>query len=176
MRRLKNIFVFVMLFVGEVAFAEPTDNTETFSAQENPSFAVSDNQIDNYEDLVAERPLDLQTPNNVKTEVEFDPTTGCYIIRTKVGDMEISSPFMLSPEEYQNYTLEKEMQENWRKKNSEKFESYDSKFSLTDIKFNIGPADKILVLEECNSKLKDRPKLPLECCTIESIILLFLSV
>ena len=75
MRRLKNIFVFVMLFVGEVVFAEPTDSTATFSAQKNPLFIVSDNQIDNYEDLVAEVPLDLQPPNNVKTEVEFDPTT-----------------------------------------------------------------------------------------------------
>lgn len=143
MRSLKSIFLFVCLFVCNSVFAEPTNEETTLSTQEQVLFEVSDNQIDDYEDLVAENPLDLETPKNVKTEVEYDPTTNCYIIRTKVGEMEIASPFMLSAEEYKNYTLEKEMQTNWRAKNSEKFEDYDSKFSLTDIKFNIGPADKI---------------------------------
>lgn len=40
----------------------------------------------NYEELMGQQfAADLATPSNVKTVTEFDPSTGCYIIRTRVA-------------------------------------------------------------------------------------------
>ena len=44
--------------------------------------------------------LDLQDPENVTTSVEYQPETGTYVIRTKMGNTEISTPYMLTQEEY----------------------------------------------------------------------------
>ena len=40
--------------------------------------------------------LDLYYSLNVVTEVEYDPESGCYIVR-KVGDWDIATPFILTP-------------------------------------------------------------------------------
>lgn len=109
----------------------------------SPEFKISDLQNNNYQDLTEQNPIDLKDPENVKTEIDYDPISGNYIVRTKIGDIEISTPFSLTEEEYKDYSLQQEMQQFWKTKNSEKLESYDSKFKLTDIKFDIGPADKI---------------------------------
>ena len=50
-----------------------------------------------YEDLMEDQfAADLATPSNITTVAEFDPVTGFYVIRTKLGDTEITTPFMLS--------------------------------------------------------------------------------
>ena len=50
-----------------------------------------------YDDLSeSERSIDLKNPSNITTEAEYDYETGCYVIRTKLGDNEIATPFMLS--------------------------------------------------------------------------------
>ena len=43
--------------------------------------------------------LDLQDPNNISTTVEYQPESGTYIIRTKMGDTDITTPYMLTLEE-----------------------------------------------------------------------------
>ena len=40
---------------------------------------------------------DLATPSNIRTEVEYDIESGCYIVHTKVGEFDIATPFMLTP-------------------------------------------------------------------------------
>lgn len=59
-------------------------------------FPITKTSPEKYEDIGKESPADLKTPSNVKTVVEYDPTTNCYVMRTKVGDTEIATPFMLS--------------------------------------------------------------------------------
>ena len=87
--------------------------------------------------------MDLRTPENVKSTVEYDVSTGNYIMRTKVGDMEIATPFVLSSDEYKKYSLEKEMRNYWRTKNAETQSNFEDKFNITDMKFSLGPADKL---------------------------------
>ncbi|MDE6545535.1 MAG: hypothetical protein K2L63_05505, partial [Paramuribaculum sp.] len=40
-----------------------------------------------YEDMIADEfAADLDNPKNIRTVVEYDPSTGCYLLSTKLGD------------------------------------------------------------------------------------------
>lgn len=87
---------------------------------------------------------DLATPSNIKTEAEYDPATGCYIIRTKLGDIDIATPFMLSASQYNNWQLRQSMQEYYRQRNSELVEKKEKEpFNIFDMNFALGPLEKI---------------------------------
>lgn len=61
-----------------------------------------------YEELMArEFANDLATPSNVRTVTDYDPATGCYVIRTRVGDMDITTPFILTPQQYNDWQTRK---------------------------------------------------------------------
>jgi cell surface protein SprA len=95
------------------------------------------------QDLTRQSPADLQDPENLKTVVEYDIHSGMYIIRTKVGDMEIETPITLTPEEYQDYSMQESMRAYYREKNEENFRNQmNGSFNLTDMQFNISGADK----------------------------------
>lgn len=88
---------------------------------------------------------DLSTPDNVRTEAEYDIESGCYIIRTKVGDFEVATPFMLTPEQYGNMELRKSMRTYFNKRNSELLQGEKDKepFNVLDMNFALGPLEKI---------------------------------
>ena len=100
--------------------------------------------VNNYDDL-SRMPssLDLQDPENVNTTIEYDPLTGGYVLRTRMGDVDIATPYMMTAEEYRTYSEKQEMGKFWQAKISEVEHDNESKFDITDMKFNIGPADKI---------------------------------
>ncbi|MDE5940576.1 MAG: hypothetical protein K2H14_00535, partial [Muribaculaceae bacterium] len=55
-------------------------------------FPVQQTVPADYENLMEDQfAADLQTPSNIKTVAEFDPLTGYYVIRTKLGDTDIST-------------------------------------------------------------------------------------
>ena len=87
--------------------------------------------------------MDLKDPDNITTSVEYDPSTGVYILRTRIGDTDITTPYMLTQEEYNQYAERQLMQKYWQQKISEVEHNNESKFDITDMKFNIGPADKV---------------------------------
>ena len=62
---------------------------------------------------------DLATPSNIRTEVEYDIESGCYIVHTKVGEFDIATPFMLTPAQYNQLQLRQSMQQYFNKRNSE---------------------------------------------------------
>lgn len=99
-----------------------------------------------YEALAqSELAADLATPSNVRTEVEYDYESGCYIVRTKVGDYEVATPFMLTPEQYNNMELRRSMQSYFNRRNSELVAGVKDKqpFDVLDMNFAIGPLEKI---------------------------------
>ncbi len=106
-------------------------------------FPIKKNSLSNYEQLLKKYPLDLKDPENIKTEVEYNNKTGQYIIRKKIGETDIEPPLVLTPKEYSDYTLKKRMQEYWIEKNLKGVENNENKFSVTDMKFSLGAADKI---------------------------------
>ena len=90
-----------------------------------------------------ERPVDLKNPSNITTEAEYDYETGCYVVRTKLGDKEITTPFMLSADEYNNMVLMQSMQEYYRQKNSEEAQGKKDDFNFLDMNFALGPLEKV---------------------------------
>ena len=84
-------------------------------------------------------------PSNVRTVTEFDPSLGVYVVKTMVGDMEVSTPIYLTPEQYSRqknreillrYFRERD-QEPWRDDVEEK------PFSVFDMNFRVGPLERI---------------------------------
>ncbi|MDE6062210.1 MAG: cell surface protein SprA, partial [Duncaniella sp.] len=69
---------------------------------------------------------------------------GCYIIRTKLGDYDITTPFYLSPEQYNRWQTRKQMQEYFNLRNSEAITKPDKEpFNILDMNFALGPLEKI---------------------------------
>ncbi len=98
---------------------------------------------------IPEEPVDtairgtMQFSDTQTTEVEYNPEIGYYIIHTKIGDVDVATPYMLNREEYLSYSEREQMNRYWKQKISEVEHSNERKFDITDMKFNIGPADKI---------------------------------
>ena len=117
--------------------------TETDSAIWAPT-QVKQLGVQNFGELT--RPassLDLEDPNNITTTVEYQPETGTYILRTKIGDTDVTTPYMLTQQEYNQYTERQLMHQYWQQKIGEVEHNNEKKFDITDMKFNIGPADKV---------------------------------
>ena len=56
----------------------------------------------------------------------------------------LTAPILMTPEEYQEWSLRQSMKRYYYERNAEAFEaSGKSKFDFTDIKFDLGPAEKI---------------------------------
>ena len=99
---------------------------------------------ENYEDLNrVSSGLDLKDPENVTTNIEYDPASGCYVVRTRIGDVEIATPYMMTMEEYRAYSERQQIGQYWQEKISAVEHDNERKFDITDMKFNIGPADKV---------------------------------
>ena len=98
-----------------------------------------------YEELMdAEYAADLDNPSNIRTVTEFDPSTGCYVVRTKLGDMDIATPFMLSPDQYNNWQMRRSMQDYYRERNAAQAQNKDKEpFNIFDMNFALGPLEKI---------------------------------
>ncbi|MDE6324495.1 MAG: hypothetical protein K2L85_10245, partial [Paramuribaculum sp.] len=98
-----------------------------------------------YEELMGRQfANDLATPSNVRTVTDYDPETGCYVIRTQVGDMDITTPFILTPQQYNDWQTRQSMQAYYRKRNSEALTQKEKlPFDILDMNFALGPLEKI---------------------------------
>lgn len=109
-----------------------------------PRYPVAKTVPEEYDDIVKRSPADLRNPDNVKTNIEYDIKTGSYVVRTRLGDKDLTTPISLTPEEYQNYSLQKSIQSYYRQKNEEEFKKEANKqFNLADVQFGIGAAERI---------------------------------
>ena len=108
-------------------------------------FPIQQTVPQNYEALMAdELAYDLTTPSNIKTQAEYDPETGFYVVRTKVGDFDVATPFMLTPAQYNNWQLRRSMQQYYRERNLALVtETEKQPFNIFDMNFALGPLEKI---------------------------------
>ncbi|MBI1316546.1 cell surface protein SprA [bacterium] len=51
-----------------------------------------------------------------RTEVVYDPLTGQYVVVRKIGDLVVTPPMLMSPEEYQAYVFNQQLQSYWGNK------------------------------------------------------------
>lgn len=130
-----------------LAWAQEQDTIVSW--QENDSIKMAPLQVegvgaDNYDDLTRpQSSLDLENPDNVKTSIEYNPLTGYYVLHTRIGDVDIATPYLMTSDEYRAYSERETMGKYWQSKISEVEHDNEKKFDITDMKFNIGPADKV---------------------------------
>ncbi len=108
----------------------------------HPRFPVSRTLPSDLQDLIP-LPADLRTPQNIQTIVEYDHSTDTYLIRTILGGKEIGVPLLLSSMEYLEWSLKQSMQGYYRQKNREQAGKGKEAFDFMDMKFNLGPAEKL---------------------------------
>ena len=144
---MKRLIIILLSVLPVLVFAQAQDSITSW--QENDSVKMAPLQVqsvgvDNYESLSSPKSsLDLANPENVTTTVEYDAVTGCYVMRTRMGDVEIATPYMMTMDEYRAYSEREQMGQYWQTKISEVGHDNERKFDITDMKFDIGPADKI---------------------------------
>lgn len=96
------------------------------------------------QDDFEKKPIDLKNPANLKETTEFDEKDGTYQSGTKMGDDFLGTPVLMYPDEYQKWSMQKSIQAYYRKKNAEEFSNQGkNKFDFADMKFELGPAEKI---------------------------------
>lgn len=124
-----------------IAVAPPVFRAEEDSVK--PRYSVRKTAPQTLEDM--ETPAaDLSTPENLKTGVEYDEKTGKYYIGTKSGDEYVDVPIFLTPEEYATWSMKQSLAAFYKAKNAEAFaQGGKEKFNFADMKFDIGPAEKI---------------------------------
>jgi len=108
-----------------------------------PKFPIKKFTQNTYEELNTQYPMDAPKPTNIKSVVEYDAKSGNYVLRTFVGENEISTPFLMTEQEYRSFSAKKDMQSYWKEKNAKSEKNNEDKFSISDMKFNIGAADKV---------------------------------
>ena len=86
----------------------------------------------NPEDLSAKGSTDVASPENITTDVTYDPATGNYYYNTRVGDEKLDVPFYLQSNEYADYMAQHSMREYYKNKTAEE-KSKKNQFSLSKI-------------------------------------------
>ena len=128
----------------------PPDTRPSARQQTTPQldlhFDVKPTIPSNYNDVqgIGEYSADLKTPSNISSEVEFDPETGCYVIHTRLGDHDIVTPYIMSPDEFSNMDFRRSMMEYYRQKNAENAQNKEKDpFNFLDMQFGMGPLESV---------------------------------
>ncbi len=148
MKNRERVFI-IILFLCACIGLEPLQvkaqsATATAAADTTLLYPVSKTVPENYDDIGSKEAVDLRTPGNIKTVIEYDPKTNCYVVHTRVGEIDITTPFILTADEYNNYAFRKSMEEYYKEKNSIDL-SKDEKnaFDFLDMNFSLGPLEKV---------------------------------
>lgn len=111
------------------------DTLRRFSPRSNPPQTLND---------IVPKTNDLRQPENIKTEVFYDEKTGTYRLGTKIGDNFLDTPFFLTEKEYERWTIRRSLSQYFRDKNAEAYKAGGkNKFDFTDMKFDLGPMNRI---------------------------------
>ena len=71
------------------------------------------------EDLNNKSPLYLNDPDNFNTEIIYDPLTGQYTFKRRIGQFYYDTPTTLSQSEYFEYQNKKGIQQYWKERRSQ---------------------------------------------------------
>ena len=95
-------------------------------------------------DDVDKRTADLSFPENIKQDVVYNDTLDRYFIGSRMGGGYLSTPIIMTPDEYRKWSERQEMNRFFRDKNDEIVKAKGKeKFSFSDMHFSLGPAEKI---------------------------------
>ena len=97
------------------------------------------------DDRPEDNAMDLADPENLKPEVgEYDERSGMWKVGSKLGDSFLSAPYLMTPEEYVRWTERQMIVRYFKERNDSLFvRKGKEKFDFTNMKFDLGPAEKI---------------------------------
>ena len=119
--------------------------------------------------------FDLGDPSNVKSSVEYDPASGKYVFKEKIGDnINLRNPSMMTLDEYLKYQQQKELETYWKDKVTEQNEEtkpllrpivikgnfFKNIFGSDEI--NIRPQGSVQLQLGVNSSRYENPALPVK--------------
>ena len=95
-------------------------------------------------DDLDQQPADLSRPDNMKMDVIYNDTLNRYVFGTKIGGTWVSAPIMMTPEEYFQWRNRQDFYHYFKSKNEEVVATQGKeRFDFTDMRFDLGPAEKI---------------------------------
>ena len=59
-------------------------------------------------------PVYLKVPESLKSDIEYDPETGMYILKHKMGDLDYRPPTYMTLDEYRDYELKNSVNDYWQ--------------------------------------------------------------
>ena len=129
----------------DVAVAPPPAPQQEADSIYHSRYPVAPTTPDQAPDLVSAHPGDLKSPENIKTEVEYDWRNNRYLIKTMLGDKQIGHPIPMTMQEYSRYTERQQRQAFFLDQYHKEVEAEEGKgeFDLLDMQFSLGPAEKI---------------------------------
>lgn len=93
--------------------------------------------------LSQDGPFKVPSPSNLVESVEYDETDGTFLWGTKLGDSYLDVPMLMSSDEYHKFRRQKSMNAYFYDRYTQDFaETGQNKFDFTDMKFDLGPAEK----------------------------------
>ena len=111
------ILIWIGVTVGSIVSANlPTQKAgPTVQQDDTTRYGIKRTAPIDQKDL-DQRMGDLRDPDNLKTEAEYNEKKDGYAIGTKIGDNYLNTPFLMSKDEYNQWSLRKSMRAYYRKK------------------------------------------------------------
>ena len=83
----KYVSILVLALLSISMIAQDTIPTRSFEKE-------------TYQDLIAPTTsMTLEQPDNIVTSVDYDPVSGGYVIRTRMGDIDVATPYLMTAED-----------------------------------------------------------------------------
>ncbi len=143
---VRNIVsVLVVFMTGLFSYAHAQARPVAADTDSAATVTVKNPVPQSYDDLLGKPfPADLRTPSNITTDIEYDLGTGMYVIRTRLGDTDLVTPFTLTPEQYRLWQNRQSMHSRWRELDRQTAEGNQKEpFNVLDMNFALGPLDRI---------------------------------
>lgn len=148
--RLYKLLSVVVILIGSCLYgsrsslyAQTVEESKTDTLRV-ARFRVSKTTPESSKDLSSELSADLKTPENLIETTEYDEKDNAYKVGVKLGEDYLSVPILMTPEEYNRWNMNRSMQSYFKSRNQEAFQNAGKdKFDFTDMKFDLGPAEKI---------------------------------
>ena len=94
--------------------------------------------------LYAQGVRTLPYPENITEDISYNEDDETFSLGYKLGDSYLEVPDVLTPDEYNRLMMQRSMRSFYHDKYDEEVKALgDNKFDFTDMKFDLGPAEKI---------------------------------
>ncbi len=149
---LISVSVSAQYYEPQIGPPPPTMPVLPFSGEQMDTI-LPDGRVDvrptvprNFEELMQwQLTQDLNQPQNITTEAEYDPLTQQYIVHIRLGKNDLVTPFALTKKQYDEWQTRQTLARYWNKRNAELLQNEKTKepFNILDMNFSLGPLEKI---------------------------------